>query len=124
MRRENAIKFQEIMQEFPDIHIQSENGKSSWFGFSLLLRNELRGQRKEFVKFLATQGIESRPIVAGNFTKNPVIRHLSYVPIPDLPVADEIHLNGLFIGNHHYDLTEELNLLQVALRKFIGKVTK
>ena len=56
--------------------------------------------------------------------KNPVIKHLDHVPIPDLPVANEIHLNGLFIGNHHYDLSEQLNHLQVVLRKFVGKGPK
>jgi len=46
------------------------------------------------------------------------------VPIPDLPVADEIHRNGLFIGNHHFDLSEQLNHLQATLRKFIRKESK
>jgi hypothetical protein len=46
------------------------------------------------------------------------------MPIPDLPVANEIHLNGLFIGNHHYDLSEQLNHLQVVLKKFVGKGPK
>jgi CDP-6-deoxy-D-xylo-4-hexulose-3-dehydrase len=123
VRRSNAILFREIMQEFPDIVIQHEIGESSWFGYSLILRGALRGRRDEFVRHLTAQGIESRPIVAGNFTKNPVIKHLDHVPIPDLPVADEIHVNGLFIGNHHYDLNEQLNHLQATLRKFVGKAS-
>jgi len=121
VRRNNAIIFQEIMEEFSDIQIQKELGESSWFGFSLILRGALRGRRDEFVRHLNAQGIESRPIVAGNFTKNPVIRHLEHTPIPDLPIADEIHFNGLFIGNHHYDLNEQLNHLQTTLRAFVGK---
>ena len=121
MRRKNAIIFKEIMEEFSDIQIQKELGDSSWFGFSLILRGALRGRRDEFVRHLNAQGIESRPIVAGNFTRNPVIRHLEHTPIPDLPIADEIHFNGLFIGNHHYDLSEHLNHLQATLRAFVGK---
>ena len=121
VRRSNAILFKEIMQEFSDIQIQKEFGESSWFGFSLILRGSLKGKRDEFVRHLNAQGIESRPIVAGNFTRNPVIKHLDHVPIPDLPVADEIHFNGLFIGNHHYDLSEQLGHLQTSLRKFVGK---
>jgi CDP-6-deoxy-D-xylo-4-hexulose-3-dehydrase len=121
VRRKNAIIFQEIMEEFSDIQIQKELGDSSWFGFSLILRGALRGRRDGFVRHLNAQGIESRPIVAGNFTKNPVIRHLEHTPIPDLPIADEIHCNGLFIGNHHYDLSEHLNHLQATLRAFVGK---
>jgi CDP-6-deoxy-D-xylo-4-hexulose-3-dehydrase len=123
VRRSNAIHFKEIMQEFPDIKIQQEIGESSWFAYSLILRGALRGRRDEFVRHLTAQGIESRPIVAGNFTKNPVLKHLDHVPIPDLPVADEIHVNGLFIGNHHYDLKDQLNHLQATLRKFVGKAS-
>lgn len=121
VRRKNAVVFQEIMEEFSDIQIQKEFGESSWFGFSLILRGALKGRRDEFVRHLNAQGIESRPIVAGNFTKNPVIRHLEHTPIPDLPIADEIHFNGLFIGNHHYDLSEHLNHLLATLRAFVGK---
>ena len=124
VRRENALLFQEIMKEFPDFQIQSEFGDSSWFGFSLILKETLRGKRDKFVRHLIAQGIESRPIVAGNFTKNPVIKHLQHLPIPDLPVADEIHRNGLFIGNHHYDLSEQLNHLQSVLRKFVREESK
>lgn len=121
VRRRNAALFKEIMQEFSDIQIQKEFGASSWFGFSLILRGSLRGRRDEFVRHLNAQGIESRPVVAGNFTRNPVIKQLDHVPIPDLPVADEIHFNGLFIGNHHYDLMEQLGHLQTSLRMFVGK---
>jgi CDP-6-deoxy-D-xylo-4-hexulose-3-dehydrase len=122
VRRNNAILFKEIMQEFSDIQIQRELGESSWFGFSLILKGSLRGKRGEFVRHLNAQGIESRPIVAGNFTKNPVIKHLDHVAIPELPIADEIHKNGLFIGNHHYDLNHQLEHLGMALRDFVRKV--
>jgi CDP-6-deoxy-D-xylo-4-hexulose-3-dehydrase len=124
VRRQNAILFQEIMQEFPDFQIQSEFGNSSWFGFSLVLKGVLRGKRNQLIKHLTAEGIESRPIVAGNFTRNPVLKHLNHVKIPDLPVADEIHSNGLFVGNHHYDLSEQLNHLQGVLRKFVREESK
>jgi CDP-6-deoxy-D-xylo-4-hexulose-3-dehydrase len=62
--------------------------------------------------------IESRPIVGGNFTLNPVIRHLNHSPIGELPNADYLHKNGLFIGNHHYDLTEQINYLVTVLQEF------
>jgi len=56
--------------------------------------------------------------VAGNFTRNPVMRHLKHTPLPALPNADQVHENGLFIGNHHYEMIEEFNLLESALREF------
>ena len=121
-RRNNGGIFQEMMAEFENIHIQREVGVSSWFGFSMVLRGKLRGKREEFINKLTQFGVESRPIVAGNFTRNPVIKYLSHANIPALPAADEVHDNGLFVGNHHYDLSLEINQLRDALRQFISEV--
>ena len=104
VRRENALYFQEAFKGMPNVRTQAENGLSSWFGFSMVLEGPIAGRRSELVKILNNFGIDSRPIVAGNFTKNPVLRHLDHVEIGELPNADRIHFDGLFVGNHHFDL--------------------
>ena len=68
------------MSEFTDIEIQTELGESSWFGFSMVLTGKLSGKRQVLIELLTESGIESRPIVAGNFTRNPVISHLPHEP--------------------------------------------
>lgn len=45
-------------------------------------------------------GIEVRPIVAGNFTRNRVIDYMDYSIYGTLENANFIHDNGFFIGNH------------------------
>jgi CDP-6-deoxy-D-xylo-4-hexulose-3-dehydrase len=104
VRRDNALYFQEAFSGIPNVRTQAENGLSSWFGFSMVLEGPIAGRRAELVKVLNDLGIDSRPIVAGNFTKNPVLKHLDHVEIGELPNADKIHVDGLFVGNHHYDL--------------------
>lgn len=118
-RRANALKFAKLLTNMEGLRIQRENGESSWFGFSLVLEGKLKGKRRELVSALTNAGIESRPIVTGNFARNPVIDHLDHAPLGPLPIADEIHDNGLFVGNHHYDLTVELDLLANTLNEFI-----
>jgi CDP-6-deoxy-D-xylo-4-hexulose-3-dehydrase len=120
-RRANAKLFSNLMSEFADIEIQTEMGESSWFGFSMVLTGILSGKRQELIELLTTSGIESRPVVAGNFTRNPVISHLPHTIHGDLSAADELHENGLFVGNHHYDLSEEFGLLKQALNAFVGR---
>ena len=120
-RRANAKVFKEVMEKYPDIATQVEIGKSSWFGFSLLLTGRLAGKRKELVELFGEFGVACRPIVAGNFTRNPVMRHLSHVPLSSLSNADTIHENGLFIGNHHYPLEKELAILDCALEEFCNQ---
>ena len=110
-RQKNGKFFKEKLGHHPDILIQREIGTSSWFGFSLVIREGSRLTRSLLLKRLNTLGFECRPIVAGNFTRNEVIKYYS-AEIPDsLPNADLIHFNGLFIGNHHYPLTDAINLL-------------
>ena len=121
-RKRNARLFLEVLEEFPEIITQREIGESSWFGFSMILSGRVANRRKELVQILTEEGIQSRPIVAGNFTRNPVIQHLEHKIVGPLSTSDIIHDRGLFIGNHHYLLEEELELLQRALRRFL-KVT-
>jgi CDP-6-deoxy-D-xylo-4-hexulose-3-dehydrase len=122
-RRQNASLILKQKDSFPNIQMQLENGNSSWFGFSFVLNGNLTGRRRELIQELDTAGIESRPIVGGNFTKNPVMKHLDYEPLPDLSIADHIHANGFFVGNHHYDLTQELEHLVEILTNFERKFT-
>ncbi|MEV8252580.1 DegT/DnrJ/EryC1/StrS family aminotransferase [Rhodoglobus sp. NPDC076762] len=114
-RRANAAYFVETMKAVEDVRIQAEVGESSWFGFSLVLEGALAGRRSEVVAALSAASIESRPIVAGNFTKNPVMKYLDAV-VPDaLPAADKIHADGLFVGNHHFPVESSIDLLRDTL---------
>jgi CDP-6-deoxy-D-xylo-4-hexulose-3-dehydrase len=117
-RRKNAELFQSAMIDIDGYRIQKENGESSWFGFSLILEGKLTGKRAGLIATLTEAEIDSRPIVTGNFARNPVIEHLPHLDIGPLPAADDIHDNGLFVGNHHYDLSNELDLLIETLKKF------
>ena len=117
-RRENASAFQAIFEGKDYLQIQTEHDESSWFGFAMILKGPLAGRRAEVVGRLTDLGIDSRPIVAGNFTKNPVMAHLEHVQLPPLPNSDEVHTNGLFVGNHHYDLSRQLEMLEKTLDSF------
>ena len=91
--------------------IQQEIGESSWFGFSLILQKEFENQREIFANRLENLGFECRPIVAGNFVKNKVIDYFDYEVHGELKNANYIDRNGLFIGNHHYPITEAIDQL-------------
>jgi len=115
VRRQNASHFVSLFEDDQNVKIQRPSGESSWFGFSLVLEGKLHGRRQELVDSLTAEGIDSRPIVAGNFTRNPVMKHLNHSPLPALPVADIVHDQGLFVGNHHYDLVEQITKLRTVV---------
>lgn len=111
-RRENARLFQEGLSDHPLFTLQTEIGESSWFGFSLVVRPNAGICRKDLLAKLDERGIESRPIVAGNFAKNPVMEHIPHVLHGELSNAEYIDNNGLFVGNHHYPISEVVEVLQ------------
>lgn len=110
-RRENARVFKKNLVNNRDIKSQKEIGESSWFGFSLVIRKNSGLTRDLLIKELKKKNIEHRPIVGGNFVKNRVLRYFDYEIPFELVNANYIHDNGLFIGNHHYDLTNEIKRL-------------
>lgn len=120
-RRANARYFQEQFADIPEIRLQKETGRSSWFGFSMILDGALAGRRTDVVRALTAAGIESRPIVAGNFTRNPVMAHLDAVVPNELPAADKIHVDGLFIGNHHYPVYDGIDHVAKTIRDLRGR---
>lgn len=118
-RRDNARHFVARFADRDDVRIQHEVGESSWFGFSLVLEGRLAGRRSDVVAALTEAGIESRPIVAGNFTRNPVMRYLD-ATVPDaLPQADKVHVDGLFVGNHHFPVHAGIDLLAETLDRIV-----
>ena len=110
-RRKNAKLFLKALINHPDLLIQKEVGKSSWFGFSLIIRPGSALTRKELVNKLTHLGFELRPIVTGNFLKNEVIKFFDYEIHGDLKNAEYLDKNGLFIGNHHYPMPKAFQTL-------------
>lgn len=108
-RRANGALVQQRLSDHPRFMIQQEIGQSSWFGFSLVLRDS--APRAPFVKDLIAQGFEVRPIVTGNFAKNEVMQYFDYTIHGDLTHADYIDAHGLFVGNHHYPIAEAVDAL-------------
>lgn len=112
-RRTNAIHF---LREIDDLRglIRTQLCNvldSSWFGFSMIFKDSLRGRRDEIANALSAAGVESRPIVTGNFANQPVMKYYEQAGgriHGSLRNAQEIDEHGLFIGNDHRDLKKDI----------------
>lgn len=121
IRRENAARFKSLMAEYPQFATQQEIGESSWFGFSIAVRPGAPFTRADVLQRFDECGIETRPIVTGNFTKNEVVKRWFDYSIHDtLRNADWIDSHGFFIGNHQYPLRLQFDILDEALAPFKG----
>lgn len=110
-RRRNGALWQQAMADHPLFRIQAETGASSWFGFSLVLRPDTGLTRRAVLDRLEVLGFETRPIVSGDFTRNPVLSLMDHSLHGPMTHAADIDLNGFFIGNHHYDISEAIGIL-------------
>lgn len=117
-RRKNAETFKAVFGEIPQVAIQKETGESSWFGFAIIL-NLGSADRDRLVSSLNSLGVETRPVVAGNFTRNPVIKYFDYTIHDSLEHSDHITDCGFFIGNHNYDISRELSVVAAFIKEEI-----
>ncbi|WP_288413754.1 DegT/DnrJ/EryC1/StrS family aminotransferase [uncultured Sphingomonas sp.] len=111
-RRRNGNLLQQRLSNHPDFMIQQEIGKSSWFGFSLVIRPTSSMNRAALMLRLEELGFEYRPIVSGNFARKEVVRYFDHSIFGDLANADHIDGHGLFIGNHHYPIEDAVEALE------------
>lgn len=117
-RRKNAELFVSLFNDNPTFYIQKEIGNSSWFGFSLIIKPNANVDRLAIVKKLEENGIDCRPIVTGDFTKNEVLKYFDYEIFGKVKNANYLDTKGLFVGNHQIDLTKEIKHLYNVLKDF------
>ena len=118
IRKSNSLIFKKYFQNDNRFYIQKEIGQSSWFGFSLIIRENSQIKRDDLIKYLVKNNVEVRPIVTGNFINNPAMNYIDYSIHDRLNNADLLDSNGFFVGNSHLDLSDEINYLYRLLDRF------
>ena len=114
-RRRNAEVFLRLFGSDPRFIVQKELGKSSWFGFSLIIRDPAIA-RRDVIDRLTAANIDTRPIVAGNFARKEVVKWFDCEMPASLPNADYVDQHGFFVGNHQFDIEDRLEYLAEVLR--------
>jgi CDP-4-dehydro-6-deoxyglucose reductase, E1 len=116
VRRENAAYFVALFRDDPRFIIQRENGCSSWFSFTIILKPECRADRAGVMDALRRAGIEFRMITGGCFPRHEAVKYFDYEIVGSLENANAAHDHGFFVGNHPRDLRPELEYLFSVLK--------
>ena len=100
-RKKNYQIVKKIISKYKRINIQEECHSSSWFGFGILFETtEIK--MKKILKIFANNEIETRPIVTGDFTNQPVMKYYkSYKKNYVLSNCMKVDGFGVMIGNSH-----------------------
>ena len=64
------------------------------------------------ISHLEQKGVECRPIVAGNFAKNEVLKWFDYEIEGSLHNAEAVDSQGFFVGNHQVPFMEQIKNLK------------
>ena len=84
-----------ISKSLKFIH-SNKNVFPSWFGIPILLKE--KDIRKKFLNKLEKNGIETRPIISGNFLKQPSIKKYKLINNKKFSNSDIVNERGFFIG--------------------------
>jgi CDP-6-deoxy-D-xylo-4-hexulose-3-dehydrase len=104
-----------------DVFISPESQNShSWMMFPIIAMQKSQKFRDEVVAKLNHLGIDTRPILSGNFLKQPASMKLfdDEVRNFNFPSADYVSAYGFLIGNSHTRSLEELDYLSNVLAEF------
>jgi CDP-6-deoxy-D-xylo-4-hexulose-3-dehydrase len=106
IRRENTEYWNSCFRKYSE-HLLLSSGRedsgsrSVWFGYPITVRPGAPFSRQDLVGFLEAKGIETRPIMAGNFRDQPAIQLFFHRIGGVLRNAELIMRQSFFIGNHH-----------------------
>lgn len=70
----------------------------SWFAFPMTVRDEAPFRRRELLQWLEAARIETRLLFAGNITRQPAYRDITYRTVGELTNADLVMRGAFFVG--------------------------
>ncbi len=119
-RAENHTFWAKRLAKYENVlHVVEAPEGSSHFSFAASPRRDAPFTRKDWATFLESKGIETRPIMTGNFLRHPAWKDLPHGVVGELPVADFVSDQGLLWGNHHLIGPTERAFIADAVDEFM-----
>lgn len=123
LRRKNAKVFGDLFAGDERFILQKENGRSSWFSFTVILNPALDVDRARVMRAMKEADIGFRIITGGCFLRHDVIKHYDHDVVGgELPNANLAHDRGFFVGNHPQDLTAQIERFHEVVTRALDTV--
>ncbi len=116
-RRRNAKLFVDLFRNDERFIIQRENGRSSWFAFTMILNPAFDVDRRKVLAALKEADIGYRIITGGNFLRHDVIKYFDYDCVGEIVNANIAHDRGFFVGNHPMDIKPQIERFHEVMNK-------
>ena len=124
IRRENALFWNDELSKYSKYLILPKRNLENhvYFGYAITIKKNSPFSREKLTKFLESKGIETRPIMSGNYIEQPAAKLINYQKHGDLNNAKLIMRNSFFIGNHHKVTQKERELVVNSFNDFFKQL--
>lgn len=102
----------------------TKNSEPSWFGFPILVKEDVPFTRADMVNYLEENKIATRMLFGGNLTKQPAYENIKYRIFDDLRNTDLIMNNLFWIGVYPGITKKKLMYVVKIINNFLGKYNK
>ena len=126
LRITNAEYWNKKLKRFSNLLLTKKDvgRRKSYLFYPITVKKNKFFKKKDLVNELEKHGIETRSVMAGNITKQPVAKILKLKKSGDLKNSDYIHENSFVIGNHHEIGEKQRKFVTDIITNFIDKKQK
>lgn len=107
------------LEEYFILPKSTKHSEPSWFGFPITIKDSSIFSREKLVGFLASKLIDTRPLFAGNITKQPYFKKLNYKTTNNLVNTDKIMNDSFWIGVYPGITVEMLDYVLKSFNEFV-----
>ncbi len=126
IRKSNASFWRKNLEKFSEFIELTDTEQEHFHAnmlFAIKIRKNSYFSKDELVKFLKKSGIETRPVMAGNFVMQPVTDIMQFKSVGKLNNSTDIMQNSFLIGNHQNIDTNGREYVLERITKFIKSRT-
>ena len=126
-RKENFNFLKKNLLDFEQMLIlpqATEKSDPSWFGFPITVKEDAPFSKEDIVNFLSSKLVDTRPLFAGNITKQPYFKNQNYRIGDNLKNTDLIMHNTFWIGIFPGINEEMLIYVIEQIKEFIESYNK
>ena len=120
IRNRNHDIFTSIIDKYPNLFYNIKNSTTN-SSFCLPFICKSKGIMLAMKETFNENGIEYRPVVAGNLLAQPFLKDYKIETDKERTTADLVHSQGVYIGNSHFVTIKDMEFLKQVVEKIDAK---
>lgn len=125
-RREAGLALNSALSKYSEYLIlpkEKKDTKHTWFAYPITIREGAPFTREELTAHLEENGIETRPLVCGNFAEQPAMQLFPYRR-GDLSHSEYVMRNSFYVGIHPQLDSQTVSKVAGVFDSFFSKVAR